>query len=704
MSDPIDVSQPNQSSTTNSGMTSADEVDSKAKNPNPSIPDPPADNHSGLSSNTKMNPETDQTDYTGKSNESLPSEAHNFFGTITVPQNYDPSRISTPSGVFKQLERPTDLPGYLRTQGYELLEELGRGGMGVVYKAKQLGLNRLCALKLINPEKLDNSNLKGRFSREVQAAAKLSHPNIVTVFHTTLDGPVLFLAMEYVPGVSLSQVVKSQGPLPHEIVLKYMRQAAEGLQHAHEQGMVHRDIKPSNLMITPWPNPSGKKVSVKILDMGLARSIDSEESDMGLTQAGELLGTPDFMSPEQAEDPRLVDIRSDLYSLGGTMFMLLTGRMLFQATTLVQKLKKHLLEVPPLVHTIRPEVHPGVSAIVAKLLAKAPGDRYQTPQELIDTIDSMIHGRSSPLLITPHHPTAAPTAPISFSGHQGHVYSLAISKEGKYLLSGGSDETIHLWEIASRRTLRTFANKGGAITAVGLSPDGRFAVTSAARLFDDANQIDLWEVSSGKFLGKLKGMKTPIQCLAFSSDSRKLAAGSEDGAVCVWSLDGKTPTLRLPGHKTNVTAIAFMNSEDRLLTACRDGTLALWELSPANLRGTMQGTVGPIRSMAIAGNRVALAGDQLRLRHGDGSFVSFVGYRGIMNSVVFSPGRRHLLAGGADGTPRLWAIENASPIEEFPVHQGKIHTLVFAPDGKSIFSAGEDGIIRQCFPVTPGLS
>jgi WD40 repeat protein len=399
----------------------------------------------------------------------------------------------------------------------------------------------------------------------------------------------------------------------------------------------------------------------------------------------------------------LVDIRSDLYSLGGTMFVLLTAKMMFDATTLVQKLKKHLLEVPPLAHKVRPGIPPTISAVVAKLLEKRPEDRYQTPQDLIHALEEIEAGRGeSPATGKYSRPTmpelqiARP--PEIYSGHSGAIYSLAVAPNGKFLVSGGSDESIQVWDVDSRRALKPLPNKGGAVVALAISPDSKTAASAAARIFDDPNQVDVWEISSGKFLGKLKGMKNPIQCLAFSQDGRKIAAGSEDGAIMIWTLDGKTPTLRLPGHKSNVTAIQFLAGDERLLTACKDGSLALWDLTTAKARGAMPGTVGPIRGMVSSGNRIALAGNQVRLRHGDGSFVNFNGNNGPVECIAVAPGRMHILGGGSDGSVLLWQIENPTPIEEFPKHGSKTRAVAFAPDGKSIFSTGEDGLIRRCFP------
>lgn len=640
-------------------------------------------------------------------NASLPSSSH-----AVPPKTPSPSIASFPEGIQGQSnnmqgsnsavrQNLSELSAYLLSLGFELAEELGRGGMGVVYKAKQRDLNRYCALKIINPDQLDNPNLKTRFHREVQATAKLSHPNIVTVFLTNLDGPIPFLAMEYVPGINLLDVLRQRGAIPYANVIQYIRQVADGLQHAFEQGLVHRDIKPANLMITPWPVPAGRKATIKILDMGLALWMNDGGADAALNRVNVMVGTPDYVSPEQAQDSSLVDIRSDLYSLGATMFVMLTARWMFKATSMKKKLKKHRLEVPPLVHSIRPEVPAALSAIVAKLLQKRPEDRFQTPQELIDALDRLTTAPSPTGGLIQRSPMTA-TGPITFAGHSGTVYALAVSMDGKKMLSGGSDQTIRLWETASRR-FSMLQNKGGAVVAVALSPDGRLAATAAARLFDEANQVDLWDADSGKFLGALRGMKYPIQCLAFSHDGRKIAACAEDGVVLIWTLEREKPVVRLPQHKTNVAALAFMAGGKCLLTAAQDGSLTIWDVATAAALGMMPGNVGPLRDIAIGDGRIALAGDHLRILNGDGSLVNFSGYNGPITCVDFSPLRRHVVTGGSDGAVQLWQIDSPNPLEEFPRHSNRTRAVAFAPDG-SVFSAGDDSVIRQNFPRTPGLA
>jgi energy-coupling factor transporter ATP-binding protein EcfA2 len=251
--------------------------------------------------------------------------------------------------------------------------------MGVVYKARQAGLNRVVALKVIPPTHLVVPGRRELFAREVRAAGRLDHPNIVTVYQTDLDGPLPYLAMEYVPGTDLRRLVADRGPVPVADAVEYARQAAEGLQHAHEQGLVHRDVKPSNLMVTPAPGTPGdaRPPRVKVLDVGLALvAADLSGEDGGF------LGTPDYVAPEQAGDGRRASARSDLYSLGATLYYLLTGENPFPNRTLGQKLRGQAADKPPPPSRRRPEVPPDLDAVVQLLLAPDPAGRFRTAREV----------------------------------------------------------------------------------------------------------------------------------------------------------------------------------------------------------------------------------------------------------------------------------------------------------------------------------
>ncbi len=288
-------------------------------------------------------------------------------------------------------EVESDLPPELADHPrYRIVELLGTGGMGDVYKAEHRLMNRLVALKLIKHELVKHPQAVQRFRREVQAAARLSHPNIVTAHDAEQAGDVHFLVMEYVDGTDLAEMVGQRGRLPVAEACRHIRQAAEGLQAAHELQMAHRDIKPHNLMVTP----DGQ---VKILDFGLASftseaAVDvsnqqqceqrTDASSPRLTSFGSTMGTPDYISPEQARDARTADIRSDIYSLGCSLHFLLSGEPPFPNGSVLEKVKAHLEEQPRPLGELRDELPSGLQSVLGRMLAKDAAERFQTPAEV----------------------------------------------------------------------------------------------------------------------------------------------------------------------------------------------------------------------------------------------------------------------------------------------------------------------------------
>jgi serine/threonine protein kinase len=282
-------------------------------------------------------------------------------------------------------------PGLVDHPDYEVLRELGRGGMGVVYLAENKLMGRKEVLKVVSGQLVNRPGVLDRFLREIRSAAQLHHPHIVTAYSALRLGESLVLAMEYVEGFDLSRVVKAKGPLPVAVACNYVYQAALGLQHAHEHGMVHRDIKPSNLMFAR----QGNRGVVKILDFGLAR-VEREQGGAGtLTHAGQLLGTPAYMAPEQTTDPRRADIRADIYSLGCTFYYLLTGNPPFQGANLYDILQAHQsMEALPL-NLARPEVPIQLAVVVATMMAKEPERRFGTPQEVAQALAPFLKKESA---------------------------------------------------------------------------------------------------------------------------------------------------------------------------------------------------------------------------------------------------------------------------------------------------------------------
>lgn len=268
---------------------------------------------------------------------------------------------------------------------YTLLERIGVGGMGQVFKARHHRMDRVVALKVLPAKTMNSPDAIQRFQREVKAAAKLSHPNIVTAFDAREDGGVYSLVMEYVDGIDLARLVTEQGPLEVGQALDYIVQTARGLEHAHAQGVVHRDIKPANLLLD-------KQGTIKILDMGLARfqeeSIGTVSAAAGLTNVGTLLGTVDFMSPEQALDCRQAACTSDIYSLGCTLYVLLIGHPVYVAETMMARILAHRESPPPSLCVERKDIPAAVDAAFGRMVAKKAESRFQS---MTDVIDALTH-------------------------------------------------------------------------------------------------------------------------------------------------------------------------------------------------------------------------------------------------------------------------------------------------------------------------
>jgi serine/threonine protein kinase/tetratricopeptide (TPR) repeat protein len=266
---------------------------------------------------------------------------------------------------------------------YLLLDCLGEGGMGRVYKARHRRMRRVVAMKFIRDDLLAEPSAVQRFYQEIEAAARLSHPNIVMAFEADEVGGTHFLVTEYIEGVDLRKLLATRGPLPATLACEAARQAALGLHHAHSRGVVHRDVKPANLLLS-------REGVVKILDLGVARLAwpgpDGPPTDR-LTRTGELMGTPDYLAPEQIADPRRVDARTDIYGLGCTLYHLLAGAAPFAGRTLAAKLIAHRRGEPPDLAARRPDLPPGVSAVVRAMMAVRPEHRYESAAEVASALE-----------------------------------------------------------------------------------------------------------------------------------------------------------------------------------------------------------------------------------------------------------------------------------------------------------------------------
>jgi serine/threonine protein kinase len=278
---------------------------------------------------------------------------------------------------------------------YKILDRIGRGRMAGVYQAvHQLG--QMVAIKVLPPSKAKKPDLLARFQREARLSLKLKHPNVVRSFQTSQVKDLVYIVMEYLDGDTLEEVLQRRKKLPIPEAVRIVCQALAGLQHIHEQGLIHRDLKPGNLMLIPAPVPkegdSTLKATVKILDIGLGRQLFDENApaDDQLTTEGTILGTPDYLAPEQFRDPSKIDIRADLYSLGCVLYHCLTGQPPFPEPNFVKQMVRHATETPRPLKELNPSIPDGLQQIVNWLLAKDPSKRYPTPERAAQALQMFL--------------------------------------------------------------------------------------------------------------------------------------------------------------------------------------------------------------------------------------------------------------------------------------------------------------------------
>jgi WD40 repeat protein len=581
---------------------------------------------------------------------------------------------------------PIDAPAeLLRHPRYRVLGLLGSGGMGAVYKAEHRLMERVVALKVMTRALVGSAATVERFRREFKASARLSHPNIVAAYDAEQAGDLPFLVMEYVEGTDLARWVAERGPLPAEEACEYVRQAALGLQHAHEHGMIHRDIKPHNLMRTP-------DGTVKILDFGLARLVAEAGSGQGgVTGQGILLGTVDYLAPEQADDARQADIRSDIYSLGCTLYHLLSGRPPFPQGTVVQKIMAHTQRDPLPLDELRPDLPPGLARVVSRLMAKSPDDRYQTPAEVCEAL-APFAGQTVVL-----DPAPAAAGRTKDKGQR--------TKRTKRFASRPlvlCTLALALAALAAAAVYRVQTDNGELVITTD-NPDVEVVIKQngkLVRIVDTKTNKEV-KLESGLYDLELKGQPDDLKLSLDKVTIRR-------GETVVATVERRPKEVaekagevrRFEGHRGGIIGVSYAPDGRHVLSTSYDQTVRLWDVSTGKEVRRFEGhTAWPYAAvLSPDGRHVLSGGDDLVLRIWDAQTGKELrpgeGHTRGITWIAVSPDSRRALTGSWDGTVRLWKVESGEQLRVLEGHTDVVQSVAFSPDGKRALSAGNDKMVR----------
>jgi len=635
---------------------------------------------------------------------------------------------------------------------YELLEEIARGGMGVVYRARQASLNRIVAVKMILAGQLASDEEIQRFHSEAEAAASLDHPGIVPIFEVGEHEGQHYFSMGFVDGQSLAAKL-SDGPLPSREAAELTRKVAEAVAYAHEAGVIHRDLKPSNVLLeesrelraesqeqtksvvssTSGSSPlSALSFRPRITDFGLARRV---EGDSELTATGQVLGTPTYMSPEQAA-AKLGEVKetADIYALGAILYTLLTGRPPFQADNPVDTLMQVMNQEPVSPRLLNPHVPRDLETICLKCLEKDRRRRYVSAEELVDELQRFLNGE--PIHARPissvarawrwcrRKPVLATTGAIAIVATIATVGTLAVSV---VLVTQSRDKAIDLATekdalatekdklAKTERSLREEAE--GQLYSHQIASSQRALESddpvAAARYLDRCGE-DLrgWEYH---YLYRratcgartFSGHAEPVRSVAFSPDGKHIVSGGggKPGELKVWDAKTGEEIRNLEGHGNYVTSVAFSPDGQRIASGSFEGIIHVWESSTRRrlLRfefpGHIQGITRPVESLAFSpdGKRIVCGAQsntpEVFDAHTGERILSLTGSRGDVTHMAFSPDGTRIV--GAEARfMRVWNAVTGEEMLSVSEPGGHVLCVAFSPDSQWIVSGSADKTIK----------
>ena len=628
--------------------------------------------------------------------------------------------------------QPSDKPGCLGTLGpYQVIELVGRGGMGLVLRAHDPKLNRVVAIKVMAPELAANTMAVKRFLREAQAAAAVAHDHVVTIHAINDVHRPPFIVMEFIDGQSLQEKIDGCGALELVEILRIGMQTAAGLAAAHKQGLVHRDVKPANILLE-----NGVE-RVKLTDFGLARAVD----DVGVTQTGQIAGTPQYMSPEQAQG-HAVDHRSDLFSLGSVLYTMCTGRPAFRAETAVAMLRRVTDDTPRPIREVNREIPDWLEAIIAKLLAKDPAERFQSAAEVGELLSQHLAHIQHPATAPLPQPIVPPIRGTDFlfahPGTDGRFekpsYKEPASRRSNILKMLAPITLVVLlllaagltyWHVGDRGTLVIESDDPSVTVRIGRRrdmPGGGFDLTVLERvtgsgdvrlrsgtyrlvcdLPDFLATPDLIVLGRGEqvvvkvlrvavaptstapfrryesptstapFRRYETGKPQPLDSVAVSPDGQYLCAG-DAGSLTVWKFEKRVPMWsqfvldpQLRRLGITVRDVAFTPDSRHILTAADDSNVKLWNVETGREVRRYVGHTGWVSALAVSSD-----GKQ------------------IVTGSIWYPHHHKAKGRDEDNTLRLWDFETGKEIRRFDDPGWPVKDVAFSPEGESVVAGGEN--------------